>query len=48
MSAELGAGMTVMLTRGFGVRGDVKRLLRSDESPFDPRERTPFGMEWKF
>ena len=48
LSAEVGAGLTVMLTRRFGLRGDVKRLLRSDDSPFDPLTRTTYGMEWKF
>ncbi|HEX3580700.1 MAG TPA: outer membrane beta-barrel protein [Thermoanaerobaculia bacterium] len=47
LSAEVGAGMTVMLTRTLGIRGDVKHLLRTDHSPFDPNERTSFGLEWK-
>jgi outer membrane protein W len=47
-SAEVGAGMTVMLTRGFGVRGDVKHLLRNDDSEFDPVNRATFGLEWKY
>ena len=46
MSAETGAGLTVMLTRRFGLRGDVKRLLRGDDSPFDPLKRATFGLQW--
>jgi outer membrane protein with beta-barrel domain len=47
-SAEVGGGLTMMLTHGFGVRGDYKRLLRSDDSEFDPINRATFGLEWNF
>ena len=48
LSAEAGAGLTVMLTSRFGVRADVNRLLRSDDSEFDPVNRATFGLEWNF
>ena len=48
LSAEVGGGLTLMLTRGFGVRGDYKRLLRNDSSEFDPVNRATVGLEWKY
>jgi hypothetical protein len=48
LSAEAGGGLTMMLTRGFGVRADYKRLLRGDSSEFDPLNRATFGLEWNF
>jgi outer membrane protein W len=47
-SGEVAGGLTVRLTPHIGVEADVKRLLRSDNVPFDSLTRTSVGLNFSF
>jgi hypothetical protein len=47
-SAEAGAGIRLRLTPRTVLRGEVNRLIRSDEVEFDPLTRFAVGLSWVF
>jgi len=48
LSTQAGAGVRVRLTPRTAVRAEVHRLLRSEESDFDPLTRYAVGVSWLF
>ena len=48
LSTQAGAGVRLHLTPRTALRAEVTRLLRSDESAFDPLTRGAVGVSWQF
>lgn len=48
VSVQAGAGMRVRLTPRTALRAEATRLLRSEESDFDPLLRYAVGLSWAF
>ena len=48
ISAQAGGGLLVRLTQRTAVRAEVTRLLRSNDSRFDPLTRVAGGLSWHF
>lgn len=47
-SAQIGAGARIRLTPRTAIRAEVDRLIRDDESDFDPLTRFAVGLSWMF
>lgn len=47
-SVQAGAGVRVRLTPRTAIRAEAARLLRSEESDFDPLTRYAVGLSWVF
>ena len=47
-SLQAGAGVLVRLTQRTSIRLEADRLLRSEQSDFDPLTRVAAGVTWKF
>jgi Outer membrane protein beta-barrel domain len=48
VSAQAGAGVLLHLTPRTSLRAEVNRLLRTEDSPFDPLTRGALGVSWQF
>ena len=48
ISAQAGAGVLVRLTERAAVRAEATRLLRDEQSDFDPLLRYAVGLSWEF
>ncbi|HET7437553.1 MAG TPA: outer membrane beta-barrel protein [Thermoanaerobaculia bacterium] len=48
LSGEAGAGVRIRMTPRTALRVEATRLLRSDESDFDPLTRFAVGLNWMF
>jgi hypothetical protein len=48
ISAQAGAGVLVRLTDHAAVRAEATRLLRDEQSDFDPLLRYAVGLSWEF
>ncbi|MGZ5442494.1 MAG: hypothetical protein ACXW5U_13675 [Thermoanaerobaculia bacterium] len=48
VSAQAGAGVRVRLTPRTAIRAEATRLLRSEETDFDPLTRYAVGLSWVF